>query len=74
MEHNDFLPLLAQLAPSLAPPVQLRALEYQQENLRIRLFLPEPAATETLRNLPQARFTPGNSGPDGLEAELAIGK
>ncbi|PWB59329.1 MAG: hypothetical protein C3F18_01025, partial [Nitrosomonadales bacterium] len=37
MDHNDFLPLLAQLAPKLGTEVRLRSLEYQQESLKIRL-------------------------------------
>lgn len=76
MSHNDFLPLLAQLAPRLGKETQLRRLEYQQESLKISLTLPTPAAVENLRaRLPkQASLTPGNSGPGGLEAELNIGK
>jgi general secretion pathway protein L len=75
MEHNDFLPLLAQLAPGLGAQAQIRSLDYQQDELTIRLTLPDPAAAETLRaSLPQARLTPGNSSPAGLEAELTIGK
>ena len=74
-DQNDFLPLLAQVAPNLGTEVRLRSLEYQQENLKIRLILPNPAAAESLRaNLPQAKFTSGNSSPAGLEAELTIGK
>lgn len=75
MEHNDFLPLLAQVTPKLGAEVRLRNLEYQQENLKIRLTLPNPAAAENLRaSLPQARLTSGNNSPDGLDAELTIGK
>jgi len=75
MDRNDFLPLLAQVAPHLGSEAQLRSLEYQQENLKIRLILPDSAAVESLRaRLPQARLTPGNNGPTGLETELTIGK
>ncbi len=75
MNSNDFLPLLAQLAPKLGAQAQLRGLEYQQENLKIKLTLPDMAAAESLRaSLPQAVITPGNSGSGGLEAELTIGK
>ena len=74
-EQNDFLPLLARVAPMLGTEARLRGLEYQQENLKIRLILPNPAAAESLRaSLPQARFTVGNSSPAGLETELTIGK
>lgn len=75
MEQNDFLPLLAQVAPQLGTEARLLGLEYQQGNLKIRLILPNPAAVGSLRaSLPQARFTPGNSSPAGQEAELTIGK
>lgn len=75
VEQNDFLPLLARVAPMLGTEARLRGLEYQQENLKIRLILPNPAAAESLRaSLPQARFTAGNSSPAGLETELTIGK
>lgn len=75
VDHNDFLPLLAQIAPKLGPEARLRGLEYQQENLKIRLILPNPAVAESLRaRLPQASLTPGNSSPAGIETELTIGK
>lgn len=74
-DQNDFLPLLAKLAPSLGSETRLRSLEYQQDNLKVRLILPNQAAADRLRaELPQAGFTPGNSSPAGLEAELTIGK
>ena len=74
-DQNDFLPLLAQVVPHLGSEARLRSLDYQQENLKIRLVLPDSAAVESLRaRLPQARLTPGNSGPTGLETELTIGK
>lgn len=75
-DQNDFLPLLAQIAPKLGADTKLRSLEYQKETLNVRITLPDATAIENLRaSLPQqARLTPGNNSPDGLEAELTIGK
>lgn len=73
--QNDFLPLLARIAPNLGAEARLRSLDYQQETLKIRLTLPNQAAVEQLRaKLPEAGFAPGNSGPGGIEVELTIGK
>jgi general secretion pathway protein L len=74
-DENDFLPLLARVAPHLGSVARLRSLEYQQGKLKMRLALPNTAAAESLHaSLPQARFTSGDSGPGSLETELTIGK
>ncbi|MBZ0105231.1 MAG: hypothetical protein K8H84_06335 [Sulfuricella denitrificans] len=75
MDHNDFLPLLAEVAPMLGVEAQIQSLEYQQGILKMHLILTKSTALESLRvKLPQAKLIPGNSGPNGIEAELTIGK
>lgn len=75
MDHNDFLPLLAEVAPMLGVEAQIQSLEYQHGILKMHLILTKATTLESLRvKLPQAKLTPGNSGPNGIEAELTIGK
>ena len=75
LDQNDFLPLLAEVAPLLGKDTHLRRLEYRDGKLDISLTLPNQATAETLRTrLPQVRLKMGNSTPTGLEAELSIGK
>lgn len=76
MDQNDFLPLLASIAPALSSGVHLLGLEYQQERIKIRLVLTNPADLESLRaRLPRhANLDVGNGTSAGLEVELTIGK
>ncbi len=76
-DQNDFLPLMASIAPLLGQHSKLRHLEYQQGTLNLRLTLPDSNAVDTLRTrlatIPLARLESGNTGPDGVEIQLNMG-
>lgn len=76
-DHNDFLPLMASIAPLLDKNSKLRKLEYQQGFLNLHLTLPDSNAVEALRSrlatMPLARLESGSTSPDGIEIQLNIG-
>lgn len=76
-DHNDFLPLMASIAPLLGQNSKLHKLEYQQGTLNLRLTLPDSNAVEALRSrltaMPLARLESGSTSPDGVEIQLNIG-
>lgn len=76
-DHNDFLPLMASIAPLLDKSSKLLKLDYQQGFLNLHLILPDRNAAETLRArltaIPLARLESGSTSPDGVEIQLNIG-
>lgn len=76
-DRNDFLPLLASVAPLLGGEVRLQHLEYQQGVLKMNLTLANGAAFDTLKTRLQAvsgaRLEAGKTLPSGLDATLTLG-
>lgn len=76
-DRNDFLPLLANVAPLLGGEARLQHMEYQQGTLKMSLTLANGAAADALKSrlygVPGARLETGNAGASGLEVQLTLG-
>lgn len=76
-DRDDFLPLLAEVAPLLGQDGRTRHLEYRQGSLKLDLTLPDNAAADALRTRlqasPRARLQIEKSGTSGLDAHVTIG-
>lgn len=71
---NDFLPLLAVIAPQIEPSAIVRSMDYHQGTLKIHLTLPSQSQIDTLASrLPQAQIVKSGSGPSGIEVQLSMG-
>lgn len=77
-DSNDFLPLLAGVAPLLGADARLQRLDYRDGNLKLDLLLANPAAADALRarlqGVPGARLQSGGQTSAGIEGQVTIGK
>lgn len=77
VDRNDFLPLMASVAPLLGSEARLQHLEYQQGALKMNLTLANSAALDALKTrlhaVSGARLEAGKTMPSGLDATLTLG-